>query len=156
MHDLGRKEQEGSEWQICGCSWFYESQNGKYKGLTFDNVEVENYYKNKGEVKKLLARMVKEFAGDNYRYISVGQSNDDISMAGYRKLSAKTRCRKRYEGYTDASEKQKLLYENPKAAAEKLTYRLFAPAICAIAKSWKRSVGVYGGLIGVTVINAWF
>lgn len=122
-----KKEQEGSEWQICGCSWFYESQNGKYKGLTFDNVEIENYYKHKGEVKKLLTRMVEEFAGDNYRYISVGQSNDDISMSGYRKLSAKNPLPQGYEGYTDASEEQKLLYENPKATAENVD----VPVICA-------------------------
>ena len=122
-----KKEQEGSEWQICGCSWFYESQNGKYKGLTFDNVEVENYYKNKGEVKKLLTRMVKEFAGDNYRYISVGQSNDDISMTGYRRLLSKNPLPQGYKGYTDASEKQKLLYENSNATAEKVD----VPVICA-------------------------
>ncbi len=122
-----KKEQKGGEWQICGCSWFYESQNGKYKGLTFDNVEVENYYKNKGEVKKLLTRMVKEFAGDNYRYISVGQSNDDISMTGYRRLLSKNPLPQGYKGYTDASEKQKLLYENSNATAEKVD----VPVICA-------------------------
>ena len=59
-------------WQTCGCSWFYESQKGDYKALTFDSLELSAYRADEDEVFGLLQKMSKEFADKNYAYINLG------------------------------------------------------------------------------------
>ena len=115
-----RKNQE-EPWKIVACSWFYESQNGKYKGLTFDNIEVETYGHYEEQVENLFLKMTEEFARDNYRYITVGNSGNDIGLDGYRLAPERNPLPAGYDEYTDA-EVQKLIKDNPSATPEEVEH----------------------------------
>lgn len=112
------EKKTNGDWKICGCSWFYESQKGAYKVLTFDNVEVTNYIANQKAVRQLLEQMVKEFAKDNYRSITIGNS-DDLNLDGCPRAPYNHPRPQGYpaSGYSDAKS-QRLLYDNPQATPE--------------------------------------
>ena len=59
-------------WRTCGCSWFYESQKGDYKALTFDSLEISNYTTDEDKIFALLQKAGKEFARKNYADINIG------------------------------------------------------------------------------------
>lgn len=111
------RKNEEEPWKIVGCSWFYESQNGKYKGLTFDNIEVETYGHYEEQVKSLFLKMTEEFARDNYKYITVGNGGNDIELDGYKLAPARNPLPAEYDGYTDAAV-QGLIKSNPSAVPE--------------------------------------
>ena len=113
------RKSEAEPWKIVGCSWFYESQNGGYKGLTFDNVEVETYGHYEEQVKSLFLKMTEEFARDNYKYITVGNGGNDIELDGYKLAPARNPLPSGYDEYTDAAV-QRLIKSNPSAVPEEI------------------------------------
>ncbi|MBP3546171.1 MAG: hypothetical protein J6K16_03450 [Alphaproteobacteria bacterium] len=110
------RKNEDEPWKIVACSWFYASQNGNFKGLTFDNVEVDTHEHCEEQVETLFLGMVEEFSKDNYKYITVGNSGNDIYLEG-QIISSTNPLPDGYEGYTDA-EVQRIIKNNPNANQE--------------------------------------